>query len=151
MTMIVQISARYPGDADAIFASALRFDEMADAMAGLATYAGFPASGTADQGDSFTVDVTFFGFLTVKGHHIHIERIDVPNRIIQSREGAKAVRRWDHELSVQPDGNQVLWTDRVTIDAGWQTPIVARFAAYMYKRRHRFRGALKIDQLVTRD
>lgn len=145
MAATVEISAFYVGNADQIFGTALRFSELEDAMLGMARYSGFPPSGTAAEGDSFVVDVLFWGFLPVKGHHILIERLDVANRVIQSREHAKGVRRWDHHLSVQPYGDQVRWTDTVVIDAGWKTPLIARFAALVYRRRHRFRRALKID------
>ena len=149
MPIIVTISAYYAGDADQIFASALQFSEMEDAMRDLATYSGLPVSGTASQGDTFMVDVTFWGFLRVKGHQMHIERLDPVNRVIQSRECAPGIRRWDHHLSVQPVDGQVCWTDTVRIDAGWKTAFVARFAAYVYGRRHSFRRAIKVERMLT--
>lgn len=150
-SVTVEIRAFYTDDPDAVFASALNFSEMENAMRGLATYTGLPASGTAREGDSFSVDVTFWGLFTIKGHHIHVERLDVVNRIIQSRERAQGVARWDHRLSVQPDGMMTCWTDRVEIAAGWKTWLVARFAAFTYARRHRFRKAIKIEQRIGSD
>jgi hypothetical protein len=147
----VEIRAFYPDDPDTVFASALNFSEMENAMRGLATYSGLPASGTAREGDSFSVDVTFWKLFTVRGHQIHIERLDVANRIIQSRERAQGVARWDHQLSVQPSGAMTCWIDRVEIAAGWKTWAVARFSAFVYARRHRFRQAIKIERRISSD
>lgn len=149
--VVVEIRAFYGEEPDAVFASALNFAEMEDAMRGLATYSGLPLSGTAHEGDSFSVDVTFWRLFTVRGHHIHVERLDVSSRIIQSRERAPGVARWDHLLSVQPSGAMACWTDRVEIDAGWKTWLVARFAAFTYARRHRFRRAIKIERRIGSD
>ena len=148
MARTVEVTATYKGNADRIFASALRFSEMAEAMKGLASYAGLPASDTAAEGDTIVVDVTILGLFTQKGHRIHIERIDPQGRIIQSRESGNGIRRWDHTLSVQPLGDSVLWTDTIVVDAGLRTALMARFAALMYKRRHRVRKALTVSSRV---
>ena len=148
MAKCVEIVALYDADPDVLFASALSFSEMTDAMAGLATYDGLPESGTVNQGDIITVDVTFWGIFKQKGHRMMIERLDPANRIIQSRETSAAAKQWDHHLSIQPDAGLARWTDTIVIDAGWQTPIVARFARYMYARRHRHRKALEISQRI---
>ena len=150
----VIIEARYPGDADTVFAEALNFAELREAMRGLARYEGLPA-GEAFEGQSVVVDVTLFGFLKNPGHSMHVERLDRAARILQSREHNASVSRWDHTLSVQPlpgsngdDG--CLWTDRVVIDAprgAWGTALFARF---VYARRHRHRGALSIAKAIRR-
>ena len=139
----VEITAVYNGDADAIFADALRFEELEEAMRGLAVYDGGPR-GPVQQGDTYTTDVTFWKIFKTRGHVMHVEHLDHGARTIQSREHNPAIRRWDHHLSVQPDGDRVRWTDSVIIDAGWRTPVVARFAAFVYQRRHRHRQALEI-------
>ena len=148
MTRIVRITAHHAGDADEVFQPALQFSEMAEAMAGLATYSGLPASDTAHEGDRIVVDVTFQGFFTVSGHTMLIERLDKGQRIIQSREHGKGIARWDHTLSIQPAAHGCVWTDTVIINAGWRTPFVARFAAWMYARRHRRRKALSVRREI---
>jgi hypothetical protein len=145
MPVAVEIVARYKGDADETFQSALRFSEMSEAMAGIATYAGLPISDTAREGDTIVVDVTFWGVFTQRGHSMFIERIDPEARIIQSRESGNGINRWDHTLSVQPVNGMAVWTDMVVIDAGWRTPFLARFAAFVYARRHRHRKAISIS------
>ncbi len=148
MAAVVKISAFYPGDADAVFAEALRFEELEEAMRGLAAYEGGP-TGEVKEGDAYSIDVTFWGVFKNKGHVIHVEKVDRANRVIQSREHNASVRRWDHNLSVQPDGDRVRWTDSIVVDAGWRTPFAARFAAFVYRRRHRHRRALEIRKQMT--
>jgi hypothetical protein len=149
MAIIVEITAHYDADPDSLFRSALRFSEMADAMAGMATYAGFPASDTACEGDTIIVDVTFWGVFKQKGHRMFVERLDPDQRIVQSRESGNGIKRWDHELSIQPDGTLAVWRDVIVIDAGWRTPLMARFAAFIYARRHRHRCAISITRRIS--
>ena len=141
MVTEVFITARYQADADTVFAQALHLAEMKDAMSGIATYKGLP-DGVVTQGDEFRVDVTLWGFLKTKGHVIKVETLDKTARILQSREHNPSVKHWDHTLSVQPSESGCLWTDRVIIDAGWNTFGTALFAKYVYSKRHRHRNAL---------
>lgn len=144
----VEITAIYRGDADAVFADAVRFEELEEAMRGLAVYEGGP-KGAIRQGETYTTDVTFWGIFKTRGHMMHVERLDYGARIIQSREHNPAIARWDHHLSVQPSSDGVCWSDTIIIDAGWQTALVARFAAFVYRRRHRHRRALQIKHQIT--
>jgi hypothetical protein len=147
--MIVEITACYNADPDILFRSALRFSEMAEAMAGMATYSGFPDSDTACEGDTVTIDVTFWRMFKQVGHTIFIERLDPEARIIQSRESGNGIRQWDHTLSIQQDGALAVWKDVIVIDAGWRTPFIARFAAYIYARRHRHRKPISITRQLS--
>jgi hypothetical protein len=144
MAKLVEVVAHYDADPDQLFQSALRFSEMTEAMAGIATYAGLPASDTALEGDTIIVDVTFWKLFKQRGHTMFIERLDPKERIIQSRESGNGIKRWDHTLSVQRSDSGAVWTDSVVIDAGWRTSIVVRFAAFVYGRRHRNRNAKSI-------
>lgn len=47
------------------------------------------------------------------------------------------VRRWDHVIEIAPAPGGALYTDRVTIDAGLLTPVVAWFAGRFYAHRQR--------------
>ena len=154
MAWEITIEARYPRDADTVFAEALNFAELREAMRGLATYDGLP-EGEVTEGMTAVVDITLFGIVRNPGHTMHVERLDRAARVIQSREHNRSVSRWDHRLSVQPlpganGGDGCLWTDRVVIDAprfAWGT---ALFARYVYARRHRHRGALSISKAMRR-
>ncbi|MCI5043456.1 MAG: hypothetical protein MRY72_02065 [Aquisalinus sp.] len=147
MTALITVTALYDGNADAIFREAMNLSELVEAMSGLATYEGLPEE-PAKEGETYTVDVTMWGFLKTRGHVMHVETLDYENRIIQSREHNPAIRRWDHNLSVQPLGDKVLWTDQIELDAGWRTFGAARFCAYVYQRRHKYRKALKITRTI---
>lgn len=149
MAAIVDIEAHYDWDADALFAEALNFGELAEAMRGFAVYDGLP-NGAAQEGETYTVDVTIWGVFKNTGHVIHVERVDRLGRILQSREYNPGVRRWDHTLSIQPKDCGAVWSDRVVVDAGWRTWALARFVAYVYLRRHRRRNAASIDRRIER-
>jgi hypothetical protein len=145
------VEARYPEDADGVFVSALQFDELKEAMAGLAAYDGLPEGGEAKEGWIYKVDVTMWGVLKTKGHVIRVERLDRRNRRLQSREHNPSVKRWDHELTVEPDGQGgCIWRDSVVLDAGWMTPLTARFARMVYRRRHKRRGAAALSARLSR-
>ncbi len=81
MQALATITARYHGNADDIFREALTFEEMTDAMKGLASYDGLP-TGPVKEGETYAVDVTMWGFLKTKGHVMHIEKLDIKNRVL---------------------------------------------------------------------
>jgi hypothetical protein len=148
MATEVIVTAFYPKDPDEVFAEAIQFSEMQEAMHGLATYDGLPDD-ILREGETYVVDVTFLGFLKNKGHTMFLERLDIPNRLVQSRETNPPVIRWDHILTVSPDPQGSVWVDRIIIEAGWQTGLMARFARYMYTRRHKHRSALSITRSLA--
>lgn len=47
------------------------------------------------------------------------------------------IRKWHHEISVIPQGETTLYRDRLEIDAGLLTPIVALFARLFFAHRHK--------------
>ncbi len=149
MASVVSIEAAYAGDPDTLFDQALRFSDLTRSMAGLAQYDGLPA-GKAQEGGTYRVDVTFWGLLKVRGHVLHVERLDLPARFLKSRERDPVIRRWDHLLTIQPEGDRVIWTDRIVVDAGWRTWLTARFAAFVYTRQHLKRRALEISRRIGR-
>ena len=149
MAARVEVTALYDADPDATFAAALNFDELMEAMSGLAVYEGLDPGTVAEEGKTYRVDVTFWGLLKMTGHTMFVEKLDVPNRELQSREGGNGIERWDHNLSVHPENGKARWVDRIDIEAGWQTPFVARFARFVYTRRHKHRKALDITRRIT--
>jgi len=149
MPHTITVEATYSSDADTVFAAALNPAEMKEAMRGIAVYEGLPDHDIA-EGDTITVDVTMFGFLKTRGHHMYVERLDHAARLIQSREQNSGIRRWDHTLTVEPHGSGCLWRDRVVLDAGLLTFLTARFCSFVYTRRHRTRQAQSITAQIRR-
>lgn len=80
---------------------------------------------------------------------MHVERLDRAARIIQSREHNPAIRRRDHRLSVQPDGDRVRWTDRIVIDAGWRTPVAATSTPPRNRNSPPFDACLRLRHLAV--
>ncbi|WP_299412491.1 hypothetical protein [uncultured Sulfitobacter sp.] len=149
MPYAVTLRAVYPRDPDTVFAEALHFGEMKQAMAKIAIYEGLP-DGEVAAGERFTVDVLMWGFLRTKNHVMYVESLDCAARVLQSREHNPSVARWDHTLSLDPHPQGALWTDHIVLEAGWQTPFVARFCRYVYSHRHRTRGALSLTREIIR-
>lgn len=149
MAYQVTITARHPRDADTVFSEACHFSEMVEAMRGIARYEGLPEA-EAREGETYVVDVTLFGLVKNPGHTMFVERLDRAARVIQSREHNRSVSRWDHTLSVQPEGDGCVWVDLVIVDAPRSAWFTARFAAFVYARRHRHRGARSIEREIRR-
>ena len=143
------IDVRSPRDVQTDFAEALQFAEFIEAMRGLARYGGL-TEGLDGEGETDRVDVTLFGFLKTPGHTMHVEKRDRSARVLQSREHDRSVSRWDHTLSVQPEGQGCRWTGGVVIDAARGAWATARFARHVHARRHRHRGALSISKAIRR-
>lgn len=58
-------------------------------------------------------------------------------RLLLDRGRSASIRRWDHLIAVAPEGDGTRYTDRVEIDAGPRTPLVAAFARRFYAHRQR--------------
>jgi hypothetical protein len=135
MTRELTVTARYPRDADTVFAEALSFDEMARATRGVAVYKDLP-EGSMEEGRTYTLNVTVWGVMRNPHYQVHVERLDHAGRRIQSREFGWMIRQWDHTLTVEPDGEGCRWTDRILIDCSWATGYMSWVARTLYRKRH---------------
>jgi hypothetical protein len=63
-------------------------------------------------------------------------------RFLRDDGSSAQVRRWDHLISVAPERDGTRYVDRVEIEAGWRTPVVAAFARRFYRHRQRRLRAL---------
>lgn len=138
MPVELTVTARYPRDADSMFARALGFAEMAEATRGVAVYRDMPP-GDMEEGRTYTLNVTVWHVMRNPNYQVHVERVDHAARTVQSREYGWMIRQWDHTLTVAPDGDGCLWTDRIVIDCGWATGYMAWVAGILYRTRHRNR------------
>ncbi len=147
LKFVVTVVAEYQDDADSIFADAVDFEHLAQVMSDIAVYEGLPQE-PVREGMEILSNVTFWGWLKVRGHTMRIESYDPDNRCLQSREHSPDVRQWDHHLQVEPAGDIAVWTDTITLDAGWRTPVVALFCRYMYRHRHKRRAATSLKSRI---
>ena len=139
--------ATYKANARDTFLAAMDMRELAEAMSGIAHYEGLPER-PLEQGDTCVVDITTFKVFKTKGYEMFMEYLDKEACVLQSREKGGPIQMWDHHLSIRQEGEMAIWVDDVTINVGLITPVMARFAAYMYRRRHKFRKALNITTQI---
>jgi len=59
-------------------------------------------------------------------------------RFIRDDGYSPLIRRWDHWIEIAPGpAGTTRYTDRITIEAGWLTPLIAAFARVFYAHRQR--------------
>ncbi len=87
-------------------------------------------------GDEVTGWLLLLRFIPVTRHTIEVVTIDDETRTLFTREAGGFVRTWNHTITVDPlDANSCRYTDRVDIEAGRLTAIVAGFADRFYGYR----------------
>jgi ligand-binding SRPBCC domain-containing protein len=90
------------------------------------------------EGETISGVLVVFGVLPVSVHHLTVERIDDSSRELHSDERGGVVKTWRHLIRVTPlpDG-RCRYEDRIEIDAGLLTPLVAALARQFYAMRQR--------------
>lgn len=102
----------------------------------------FPAAEHLDRpwsvGDDLEGWTLLFGAIPFSRHHLRIATMDEDARVIASDEHGGLIRRWRHQLTVSPVGHgRSRYEDRIEVDAGRATPLVALFAEVFYRYRQR--------------
>ena len=102
----------------------------------------YPAAERLDRpwrvGDHVEGWTFLFGVMPFSRHHLDVVWIDDDAHLLISDEHGGVVRTWRHELIVAPiDETSCRYTDRIDIDAGILTPVVAAFAHVFYRYRQR--------------
>lgn len=88
------------------------------------------------EGLTLLIKPYLFSVIPMSKKTIHIEKIDHDLRFMQTRESDSLVKVWDHEISVQSQGNnQTKYSDTIEIKAGIFTPFVWLFAKWFYRHR----------------
>lgn len=88
----------------------------------------------------YRVRVRLFGVVPLGEQVIGIERLPAEGEVRRLRDNGHSalVRRWDHLIAVAPAGpGRTRYTDRVEVEAGPLTPVVAAFARVFYAHRQR--------------
>jgi hypothetical protein len=90
------------------------------------------------EGETVSGVLLLFGVVPISVHHLTFERIDAAAGELQSDEHGGMVRQWRHLIRVTPvDDRRCRYEDRIEIDAGALTPVVAAFARRFYAARQR--------------
>lgn len=80
--------------------------------------------------------VFLFGCIPFSRHTLRVSRIDDSGMTLSSRESGGLLRRWNHDIVVRRINDaRCNYTDRIDIDAGIFTPVVAGYARWFYKIR----------------
>ncbi len=79
-----------------------------------------------------------FRMIPFSRHSIEVVNIDHAAMTLLTEEGGGLIRTWKHYVAVRPvDEDRCHYTDRIDIDAGILTPVVATFARVFYRYRQR--------------
>jgi len=93
-----------------------------------------PLPETIAPGDEVSARLRFFGVFPGWTHTLRVERLG--DREIASQEHGGLVKTWNHTLTFEPTAERSCrYTDTVEIRAGLLTPLVALFAALIYRYR----------------
>lgn len=94
-------------------------------------------------GDDLYGWTLLFGLLPFSKHRLVVESIDEDGRVLVSDERGGPIRTWRHEVMVRPiDDQHCRYEDRIHIEAGVLTAVVAAYAKVFYRYRQRRWGHL---------
>lgn len=58
-------------------------------------------------------------------------------RVLLDRGFSPVLRKWEHRIEVSPSPNGTQYVDRVSLDAGWLTPLAAPMIKLFFRHRQR--------------
>ncbi len=132
---LVEVRNDYAVSPDALWDVTTDYAKLATLNAGMVAMRNIPA-GRLATGDDFTCEVSLFGLLPWQPYRIRIREVNDAGRFFLSEEDGSGVDMWRHRSSViETEGGAAL-IDRIEIEAGWKTALVARWATLLYRRRH---------------
>ncbi len=90
------------------------------------------------EGETVSGLLLLGGVLPLSRHHLHVTEIDHGRRRMVSDEHGGLIRRWHHEITVEPiDESTCRYRDLLEIDAGPLTAVVTAWASGFYRIRQR--------------
>ncbi|RKT32791.1 hypothetical protein BXY70_2140 [Roseovarius halotolerans] len=143
------VKATYTADADVLFKCASDFSDLLHATRKISKYRGLPPVPMV-EGAQYATDIRLFGLIGCRNYQIRVDRICKHSRLLETVEFCDRIRSWRHRLQVHSTATGSVWVDHVIIDAGIMTPIVARYARFMYRHRHKARNGTCIETSLTR-
>ena len=138
----IVVAEDYPASAQTLWQLAVRYDVLQQMMSGPLVSVRCPP-GEERAGDSVRLTFRLWDAIPVGNWRFEVtERNDAAWRL-RSEESGTFVRRWTHTITIEPlSDTTARHTDKIDIDAGALTPLIAAFARRDYMRRHRLRKAL---------
>lgn len=93
------------------------------------------------------------GFLPVGWQAIRISIPEPENgvRFLRDNGYGPLIQVWDHWIEIAPEGGGTRYVDRVTVEAGWLTPLISGFAKLFYSHRQRRWKALAAANFAALD
>lgn len=143
------VRSHYNNNADDLFERATHFSDLLEVTGAISTYAGLP-SVQMEAGRTYCTDIRVFGIFKCSNYQIRINKVCHDLKVMESAESNDMVRLWLHRLQISPTKTGSVWTDHVVIDAGKKTPIISRYAKFMYQHRHKTRGGENIEASLSK-
>ncbi|WP_439140797.1 hypothetical protein [Planktotalea sp.] len=132
----IRLSHLYDHGPRDVWRVATDLDCLQDAVRGLLAFEGLPR-GAIKEGQVIDVKVSLFGLLPAQPYRMEVIAFSEDNMCFTSNEVGMGVRHWQHSLRVVPHARGAELIDVIEIEAGWRTSLIAAWARYMYKRRHK--------------
>lgn len=149
MPIQVLVAARYDMAAQSLFDRARSFGDLIEMTRRISVYDGLPDA-EMQEGATYRTDIRIFGLVRCNDYEIRVNKICGETLRIETLESNANVRLWSHQIQIKPTETGAIWVDHVILDAGLTTPVVARYARFMYRHRHRTRGGAVIESRLSR-
>ncbi|NLV79817.1 MAG: hypothetical protein GXY65_10855 [Rhodococcus sp.] len=135
----IHLETDLPTDADRVWSAMLSPVTFLYVCRGLF---GLPAlAGRAEplrEGERGTGRLWVFHVVPAHRHTIEVRNVDSGTRTVRTHEHGGMLRSWNHTLHVEPVGeHRCRYSDRVDIDAGAATRVVAIVATGIFRYRQR--------------
>lgn len=143
---MVSVVHRYPATPERLWRVATDFSTLAATSRGMVRYRGLPP-GPVREGTVVEWDVSLFGLAPWQPYKVAVVAMDERRLRFETQEMGAGIRRWNHEMQVEADGDGSLLIETIAIEAetAAMTPIARAFAWAMYQRRHPARLRLLDD------
>lgn len=91
------------------------------------------------EATAYIVKMRLLGFIPLGRQVIELSYPPPQGGVMYIRDNghSRLVKRWDHLIAIEPEGDGTRYTDLVKVEAGLLTPIVAAFARRFYTHRQR--------------
>lgn len=150
MTQTITVSTKLAAEPDRVWAAVNRPKLLTYVAAPLIRFRPTEPDAWPDRWDEgeYTARMRLYGLVPIGLQVIGISRPAPVGhaRFLRDDGRGSGIRRWDHLITIKPDGSGTFYEDRIEIDAGGRTPFVAAFANRFYHHRQaRWRQLVAAD------